>query len=830
MRCRRCPNRMRATDILARDVRDAVRGLRGTFRLSVIATACTAVGMAGALFILTIANGVLLRPPPFADADRLVRVWAVASGAATQSDVSYLESRDLANRVRSFDRLESVTRTRLALTVGETTERLRGESVTPGYFELVSVRPVAGRLFTPAEYAPDAPAVIVIGYDLWRRKFAGRHDVIGQTVRARGTTGRDSDRLFRVIGVMPPRFVGTVDPDVSEFWLPIAQYLPRRVIESRTARSTWVLARLRTGSTLGSAQAELTRVQRELAATHPVPYRGIDLSVEPVGESWRSRFRGGLGLLAGTAVLLLLIAAANVGHLLLARLAQRERELRIRLALGASRATVVRQLFIESLTLAAMGGAAGTAIGIAAVRTFAASGVFPLPPYLSLEPDLRVIAAALALVGIVAILSGVFPAWLGSRLHGAFHLRDGRGTTLGKRQGRSVQAMVVAEVAISFLLLAGSGLMLRTYGNLLSEDVGFRTERLLRLAISLDASEFQSSESVLAFADATRRDVGAVPGVRGVSVMAGVLPPWSSDDARLGLSGTPIASLSAVDQHSVDNHFFDVMAIPLVAGRSFSAADAPDGERVAVLSRTLARAMFGDERRAVNRTFEIYPSMQMQGRAIATRVIGVVEDVKYRGPLGVRTAQSDLYLPLAQATDPVLSIAVATDGDPNIARTAAIRALGANAPTSPVHWVSTMQEELRLQFGDARLYAWTTAVFGFCALALVAIGIFGVLSNAVARRVAEIGVRMAVGATPWRIRALVIAQAARPVALGLGVGVIAAAAGTQAMRGLIYGVRPADPVTFAGVAVCLVAIALISSYLPARRATRVDPATVLRRG
>lgn len=821
---------MSSTDILARDARDAIRGLRGTLRLSLIAVACIAVGMGGALFILTIANGVLLRPPPFADADRLVRIWAVASGAASQSDVSYLESRDVADRVRSFDRLESVTRTRLALTVGETTERLRGEAVTAGYFDLISARPVAGRLFTAAEYAPDAPAVIILGYDLWQRKFGGRQDVVGQIVRARGTTGRDSDRLFTVIGVLPPRFVGTVDPDISEFWLPIAQYLPRRVIESRTARSTWVLARLRPGSTLAGAQAELTRVQRELAVTHPAPYRGVDLSVEPVGESWRSRFRGGLGLLAGTAILLLLIAAANVGHLLLARLAQREREFRIRLALGASRMAIVRQLFVESLALAGVGGAAGAVLGIAAVRTFAASGVFPLPPYVSLEPDTRVIAAALALVVIVAILSGVFPAWLGSRLDGAFHVRDGRASTLGKRQGRSVQAMVVAEVAISFLLLAGSGLMLRTYANLLTEDMGFRTDGLLRLAISLDASEFRSAESVLAFADATRRDVGAVPGVAGVSVMAGVLPPWSSDDARLGVNGTPIAALSAVDQHPVDEHFFDVMAIPLVAGRSFGPSEARGGERVAVVSRTLARALFGDERRAVNRTFEIYPSMQMQGAATATRVIGVVEDVKYRGPLGARAAQNDLYLPLAQAPDPVLSIAVSTDGDPNTVRTAAIRALGGNAPTSPVHWVSTMKEELRLQFGDARLYAWTTAVFGFCALSLVAIGIFGVLSNAVARRVAEIGVRMAVGATPWRIRALVIAQAARPVALGLVIGVVAAATGTQVMRGLIYGVTPADPVTLAGVALSLVAIAMVSSYLPARRATRVDPATVLRRG
>jgi putative ABC transport system permease protein len=799
-------------------------------RLSLLAGACVAVGTAGAVFILSVANGVLLRPPPFQDADRLVRIWAVASGTNNRGDVSWLESREVSSRVRSFDRLESATRTRLAVTAGDGTERVRGESVTPGYFDLITARPAHGRLFAASEYAPDAPRVVVIGHDLWQRMYGGRPDVVGQMLRARGTTGRESDRLFTIIGVMPPRFVGTVDPDLSEFWLPIAQYSPRAVIDSRMSRSTWVLARLRAGVSPAAAQDELRRARDELAVAHPAAYRDLGLELEPVGESWRSRFRDGLRLLVGTALLLLLIAAVNVGHLLVARLGQREQEMRVRLALGATRATLIRQLLVESAAIAIAGGVAGAAAAVAAVRYFGDSGLFPLPPYVSLDPDFRVIGGAIGVIALTAMLSGVFPAWIATQLDGTANARDGRGQTLGRRQGRSVQSLVVAEVAIAFVLLVGTGLMVRTYSNLLRVDVGFRTTQLLRLGISLDRSEFRTTASILAFADNARREIETVRGVERASVIAGVLPPWSSDAARLGRDGNPIPALGDVDRHAVDTGFFGVMGMRLALGRAFTPTDGPTSDRVAVVSRSLGRALFGDETRAVGRTFDVHEMMGMGGSPTSVRVVGIVEDVNYRGPLTRNGAQQDLFVPLAQAPDAVLSIAVATSVNPDLVRADAIRALGRFAPTSPVHWVSTMEEELRLQFNDARMYAWTTAVFGGSALVLVAIGIFGVLSNAVTRRFGEIGIRMAVGATPWRIRALVLLQAGRPIVTGLVIGGVIAVAATRTLRSLVYGITPTDPITIGAVAMSLLAIGFLASYLPARRATRIDPAVVLRRG
>src|SRR5687768_16027511 len=346
-------------DAFIRDLRYTLRSFRGSLKLSLAAVGCVALGTGGAVFILTVANAVLLEAPPFPDAERLVRIWTVREGSEQRDDVSYLDVRDIEARTRSFNAIEIAARTRTAITTAGGTERVRGESVTPGYFGLIDIRPALGRAFTADEYAPNAPRVMLIGHSLWMRSFGGRPDVIGTTVRARGNTGGhdESDQLITIVGVMPPRFVGTVDPDVSEFWLPIEQYTPRGILDRRRSRSAWVLPRLRPDVPLETARAEVAAIGRELAAEHPDDYRDLSLDTQPVGESWRERFRAGLTMLTLAAGLLLLIACANLAWLLLARLGQREHELRLRLALGASRRAIIRQLLLESVLLTAAGGA-----------------------------------------------------------------------------------------------------------------------------------------------------------------------------------------------------------------------------------------------------------------------------------------------------------------------------------------------------------------------------------------------------------------------------------------------------------------------------------------
>ena len=818
-------------DALLRDLRFTLRSLRGSLRLTLAAIGCVALGTGGAVFILTIADAILLQAPPFAEAERLVRIWTVQQATGRNSDVSWLDVQDIAARSRSFDAIEAAARTRAALSIGDGTERVRGESVTPGYFGVIGVQPAMGRLFAPAEYEPDAPRVMVISHSLWMRSFGGRADVVGEAVNARGSTGMagEGSQLITIIGVMPPGFEGTIDPDDVEFWLPIEQYTPRALIERRTWRGVWVLARLRRGTTIATAQAEVASIGRALAAEYPEAYRDLSLGVEPVGESWRQRFRPGLTMLSVAAGLLLLIACVNIAYLLLARVAEREYELQLRSALGASRASLIRQLVAESLLLTTVGGVIGGALAVAGVRFFARAELFSLPSYVTLEVDAGSMVNASGIILLTAVLAGVLPAWLGSRVGPARPLSEmSRSGTASRRQRLIVDGLVGAEVAFSFLLLTGSMLMVRTYANLLASDVGYRTERLQRLAITLDPMEYPTPETRLAFVEEARAALRAEPGVSDVSIIAGVLPPWFDAEMRIAIGGVEVPELSAVQRHAIDDAFFRVMEIPLREGRMFATTDVAGSPRVAIVSRSLARALVGgDGRDAIGSSIQVGTSRAPEPPSRTLEIVGIVEDVRYHGPRSDRAADHDLYVPIAQAPDMILSIAVTTIRDPALIEGSLRRTLGRLAPTSPQHWISTMEGELAAQFGDARLYAWLTAVFGASALLLVAIGIYGVMSNGVRRRWAELGIRMAVGARPSDIVVLVLGQATRPMVFGLVIGVAAAAASATLAQSLVFGIAPTDPGTFAIVAAAIVGIGLVACYLPARRAARLDPRQVL---
>ena len=816
---------------LWRDLRYTARSARRALRTSLAAIACVALGVGGAVFILTIARAVLREGPPFPDAGRLVRIWTYRDGAAGQrGDISYVEARDIERTARSFDAVELTARTRTAIITDAGAERVRGESVTPGYFGMIGVRPAIGRVFTRDEYEPAAPRVMIIGHALWHRAFGGRSDIVGLVVRARGNTGRgEAEERFTIVGVMPDGFAGTIDPDISEFWLPIEQYTPRVMLELRRARSTWVLARLRPGVTVSEAHTEVAAIGRQLAAEHPDDYRELSLGIERLGETWRERFRAGLTLVTSAAALLLLIACVNVAWLLLTRLAQREPELKLRAVLGASRAAIVRQLALESIVLTLVGGAIGTLLAVWGVRVFARSGVFRLPAFVPLDVDVSVIAIAVGLVLITAMLGGVLPAWLGSRLGGAGGLREiGRGTTMSRRQRRMIDGLVAAEVAFSFMLLTGTLLLVRTYANLVRSDLGFRVETLQRLAVSLDPAEHPSALEQLGFVQRAREALLAQPGVEAVSFQSGVLPPWVDDAAPIAVAGVPRPELSAVHRHPVDEYFFDVLDIALEHGRPFLPSDDAGAHPVAIVSRSLARAVAGgDGREAVGRTIQIGRDARALERAAPISIVGIVEDVRYHGPLGDRPADHDLYIPMRQAPSAIVSVAITTDRDPAMVLGSIQRTLGRIAPTSPLHWISTMEEELGIQYGDARLYAWLTLVFGVSGLLLVAIGVHGVIANGVTRRRAELGIRMAVGARPSDIIALVVKEGARPLVFGLGLGALAALAGARLAVSLVHGVTPTDPLTYLSVGLLLLSIGVIACWLPARRATRLAPTRMM---
>lgn len=819
--------------ILPQDLRRTLRSLLRTPALSIAALTCIALGVGAAVFIFTVTDGVLARQLPFPHSDRLMRVWKVdrASGA-DRAGVSYPDYKDLA-QARGFEAVELVARMRIAIVTDDGAERVRGEAVTPGYFAMIGVKPGIGRFFAEPEYRPEGARVIVIGYELWQRKYAGRRDIIGQSVRTRGfSEGRANDELRTIVGVMPPGFAGTVDEDISEFWVPVEHYAPRSLIERRDMRMCWVMARLREGVSIGAAQTEIAALGARIAAENPDAYENISLRVEPLGEFWRSQFRTGLLMLSGAAILLLLIASTNIANLLLARLAQREHELTVRMALGATPARIGRQLLTESVMLAMLGGLIGVAAAFAGVKLFMAREVIALPSYVTISPDGRVVLFAIAVVLVTGILFGTLPALFASRLDTAGRLREAtRGGTQGRRQRLIGQGLVILEVALTVVLLVSSALMLRTYGNLSRGDLGFRTKNVLRMAITLDATAYGSVDAQLRFANEVREAFGRQPGVRNVSLVGGVLPPWSDASVGVAVDGRPIDALADVRRHPVDDAFFDVLDVRLLHGRAVASSDGPGSARVTVIDQHLARQIAGgDGSGAVGRSIQFVNTRPSRSLSPPVQVVGIVENLRFEGPLAdIGRTGYDLYMPLAQAPDNVLSIAVLTSVDPASLIRPLQKELGRLAPSSPTHWISTMEEELALQYQDARLYAWLSTIFGVTALLLAVIGVYGVLANAVSRRFVELGVRMALGATGRDIARLVLRQGMSTLLAGLVAGGILAVAATRLLASLLYGIAPSDPVSYVVVAATLVLSGALAAYLPARRAAKVDPLIVMQR-
>ncbi len=818
-------------ETILQKLRHGMKSLLGTPRLTFAALACIALGLGSAVFMFTLINAILLQRAPFPHADRLVRVWTVEKETGENSDLSYLDFQDIKKATRSFESFEMVARTRFAVVTDDGTERMRGESVSPGYFKLIALKPALGNLFSAEDYARDANRVVIIGHDMWQRKYGGRPDILGQVVRARSTyEGQASVALHTIVGVMPPGFIGTVDTDISDFWIPAEHYAPREVYDTRGTRGIWSIGLLKPGVSLANAQEEIRQIGLRLAAEFPEDYEGLQLGVSPFGESWRAKYRTGLLMLLGAALLLLLIACTNIANLLLARLAQREHELTLRMVLGAQRNSILTQLLTESLLLSTIGGAVGSLLAFVGIKLFVAANIMKLPSYVRIEPDLGVIGLAVALILLTGVLFGVLPAWFGSRINASQNLREAsRSVSLGRRQRIYGQLLVVLEVSFTFVLLIGSVLMLRTYMNLVQGDLGYRTENLLRMAISLDPTSFPDDQSQLNFVRDAKAQIGAYPGVRKVTFIAGILPPWFDSRRNLALNGEPNEALKQTGRHAVDPDFLETMDIALLQGRKLLADDRADSPQVGLVSQSLARFMAGgDGSGAIGKTLQLVVDDETEELSPPIEIVGVVEDIRYHGPLSDRKADYDLYIPIDQAPQSVMSFAIHSSVDPATLIQPIQRELGKLAPTSPQHWISTMKDELALQYGDARFYAYLTGVYAICAILLAGLGIYSVLANSVSRRFGELGIRMAIGAQGRDIVSLVLGQGMRTLVVGVAVGCVFAAFGSKLVASLLYGVAPSDPVTFAVVATALVILGLVACYLPAKRATRADPMVVLR--
>lgn len=804
---------------LMADLIDALRTVRRSARHHVAAVLCIALGLAATSAILTLVSSTLLRPLPFPDSDRLVRVWTVEENVelAGRGELSYPDVNGLGEALTTLDRLVVSGRARLMFLGDEGARRVEGEAISPGYLELLGIEPFLGRSFSADDYLPSSPRTMLLAFSTWTLEFGADPDIVGRTIRVAGGD-------FTVIGVLPQRFVGTIESDIPdlEFWVPLEHYVTDNLRNNRAAEFIWSVGRLAPGATLAMARDEAVSVGERLVAEGVLdPSSGYWL--EPLGENWRAELRWRNYLLLAAAGLLLLVAATNVAGLLVARAMVRQRELAVRAALGAGRARLLRQTLFETLMITSAGGLLGIALAPALLRTFLSLAPEELPAYLPLTPDARSLALAGLVLFVTGVAAGLTPAWLSARVSpGAVLGSGGRSATQGRGARRTSRWLVVGEVAITTILVSSAALLVESYRSMGSVDVGFRSEGVLKLAVFVDQLDVPDDDALPVFYDDLRRTLSDVPGVRSVGLASPTVPPAFSGEARARFDGMPDALRSAgvlAYTHRVDPDLLTTLDIALLAGRGIEWADDASGRQIAVVSESLAELMGGTDN-ALGRSLEL--------DGVQHEITGVVEDVLFLGAAIRRPRDVDVWLPLAQNPSRVVSVALVGTGDPAELIGPARARIAQLTPRSPLDWVATLPDDLTRGFEGPRFYAVLLAAFAGSALLLTAAGVFAVLAHKVAGERAEMGIRRAFGARRTHLLGAVIRSGVSLCVAGLAIGVVGSVAVSWLLGRTLFGVPGIDPRGPAWAAGVILVTGIVASLAPALRATRASPVEAMR--
>jgi putative ABC transport system permease protein len=826
----------------ATGLHEATRQLRRSpgFSALVVLVIALAVGATTAVFSLV--NAVLLRPLPYPDPATLWAPHLVNEGGGFRSPwapFSHPKYRTFLEAQQVFAQVGAYTDENFNLTAGETPERIASEMVTPDYFSVLGARPLVGRLFAAGdEDVAGGARSVLLAEGLWRRRFGGDPEVVGKTLEIERHT-------FTVIGVLPESFVALSGP--TDLWLPLAT-LPvmwdwAEALDEAGSHFLRAVARSRRGLAPEVVRAGSAAAGTAVAEAHPTPAEFADGSKWSGGAQTLAEFRRDANLRRSLVVLLaavagvLLVACANVAGLLLARSVSRRRELAVRASLGAGRSRLAGQLLGESLVLAGLGGVGGVVLAPMLVR-----GLFAVAPQAlsswgvsgsdlqnltAARVDAAVLLFAMAVVTLAAMLAGLAPALVASRADPAEALREG-GASLagagGHRRHRTRRALVVIQSAAAVVLLVGAGLLLRSLDRLWRVDPGFRPQGTVSLHLVPSQGEFDRTSAPLLH-ERTLERIAALPGVASVS-LGNCLPVSDACNSTIvrAIDGVelPRAEAPLVGAHNVGPGYFRTLGVRLVAGREFAASDRVGAPRVAIVDEATARRLWPDES-ALGRQISIGMGMQ-QGEF--AEVVGVVSDVRY-GTLESAPTE-DVYLPDFQTGWSSTRLFVRAEGDPLSLVPALREALRDVAPSVPIASVRTLDEQLARASSRTRFAALLLGVFAALALLLAALGVYGVVAQSVADRRRELGLRMALGAEARRIARMVVQQGVSLVALGVALGAAAAWAAARALEGLLYGVSPRDPWTYAAVPLVVLAAAGVACWLPAWRAARLDPATVLR--
>ncbi|HEV2915027.1 MAG TPA: ABC transporter permease [Pyrinomonadaceae bacterium] len=809
---------------LLQDLRFGLRVLWKSKGFTVAAVVALALGVAANTAIFSVVHAVLIEPLPYKDPGRLVMAWELTRMPDRRPNVvnpgNFLDWREQAD---VFEELAGYFDQKQGLTgEGGEPQEVTVQQATPNLFRVLGVEPIKGRGLSDEDARPDAPPVVVMGHGLWQRRFGGDPGIVGKTVTLGGTPAT-------VVGVMPAGFQwfirkGSLTATPAELWAPLA-FAPNAQSPQRRGRFMGAVGRLKPGVTLEAAQAQMDGIGARLAEQYPYN-AGRGVTLVPLRDQLAGVLRPALWLLVGAVGFLLLIACANVANLLLARAALRGSEITIRLAVGAGRWRLMRQLLTESLLLSVLGGALGILFALWGKDALAAMGTGHgdfLPANIEYSLNLRVLGFTIVISVLTGLLFGLAPAWRATSLDLSTALKESNRSAGSMSRSRVSKALVILQVALSLVLLVGAGLFIRTVRNLERVELGFNQENLLLFSVQPRANGYKD-ERLLQFYKQLFERLDALPQARAVTLASIPLIAHYQNNSVLILPGE--TAQSGVERLTniqiVRENYFTTMEIPLLRGRYFSAQDDKRAPQVAIISETLARKYFPNDDPIGKR---VGFGEKTVGKI---EIVGIARDIKYASQR--EEDEPLIYLPWQQNSDELGQgfFAIRTTGDPT-ALVAAVRQSVREVDNSlPVTDVKTQAGLAGETLRPDRLFASLLSFFGLLALLLAAIGLYGVLAYSVTQRTREIGIRLALGAQRGDVLRLVIWHGLKLVLMGLFIGALAAFALTRVIASQLYGVRATDPVTFVMVGALLMIIALLACWVPARRATKVDPLIALR--
>jgi putative ABC transport system permease protein len=797
----------------------SVRMLLKKPSLTAVAIIAIGLGIGANTAIFSVVNTVLLQPLPYPQPQQLVRIASEQRNQALdgRGAFSVPDFLDIQKSSTTLEYVATLQGTGTMTTDGNEPERLLGAAVSADYFNVLGVKPVLGRVFTREEDTPGAASVVLISHGLWQRRYGGDPNIIGREIELGGKT--------TVVGVMPAGFEYPISDDNQDFWEPIfsATFMTKEIREERANRSLPVIGKLKPGATVEQVKADLDLISRQVEQNSPESNTNVIFNAVSMHEDITRDYRPALLVMLGAVGLVLLIACANVANLLLARAVARQKEIAIRMALGASRRRIAGQLLTESILLSLAGGALGLLLATWGTDLLVAYGPADVPRLRDVGVDRYVLFFTLGLATLTGIVFGLAPALQASKpAPGSMLKESGRGVYTGRSRMRS--ALIVSEVALSLMLLAGAGLLINSFWRLLHTNAGFDTKGVLALDIPLGRERYKTPEQRAAAFQQLIARMKTVPGVRDVSVVSNV--PLTDFDVELSfqIEGRPPykpGEEAVADYTIAGGEYFRTMDIALLRGRVFTDSDTANSPQVMVVSNAFAKYYFPNEDAIGKRII-------MDGDdKTPIEIIGVVDDVRRNGlDQGV---EPEMYVSYVQKPDRRLNLVIrSTTEDASQLAQAARAEVKAFDPRQIIWRAQTIEQLLGTSVAPRKFNMLLLGIFAGVALVLAAVGLYGVMSYSVSWRTQEIGIRMALGAKRTDVLRMVVRQGMTMTLIGLALGLIGVFGLSRVIAGLLYGVSPTDPLTFIGVSIVLLMVALLACLIPARRATRVDPIVALR--